>query len=53
MQLNIARITVQNESTYRAYVLGEQKKPIILVENYLVKLYAMSIGVRYFDPQNQ
>lgn len=47
MQLNIARVTVRNDSMYKPYV--KQNKPIVLVENYLVSLYAMSIAVHYFD----
>ena len=47
LQLNIARVTVRNDSMYRPYV--RQNKPIVLVENYEVALQAMSIAVHYFD----
>jgi hypothetical protein len=49
MQLNIAAITVRNESLYRNYIKGVEKKSIILVENYQINLYALSIAVHYFD----
>ncbi len=38
MQLNIERIKVTNNSSYKGYVKGQDKKAIILVQNYLVKL---------------
>lgn len=47
LQLNIAAVTVRNDSMYRPYV--RQNKPIVLVENYEVALTAMSIAVHYFD----
>lgn len=51
VMLNIERITVRNSSIYRKYVTSLE--PVILVENYDVKLFGMSISMKFVDPEGE